>query len=62
MGGEEPSSNPRRGPFFDRTSVPTSEAGPAPSRWGTPRSSANLGGGIGQPVEAGAAAEADARA
>eukprot|EP00969_Alexandrium_andersonii_P011204 486764-Alexandrium_andersonii.AAC.1 len=49
MGGEEPSSNPSRSSFFDRTSVPATEAGPAPSRWGTPRSSASLGDGTDRP-------------
>eukprot|EP00969_Alexandrium_andersonii_P036185 1584945-Alexandrium_andersonii.AAC.1 len=51
VGGEEPSGNPWRSSFFDRASAPASEAGPAPSRWGTPRSPVSLGDWAGRAVE-----------
>eukprot|EP00969_Alexandrium_andersonii_P162264 7171936-Alexandrium_andersonii.AAC.1 len=37
VGGKEASAKPWRNAFFDRNSVPASEAGPAPSRYGAPR-------------------------
>eukprot|EP00969_Alexandrium_andersonii_P313036 13831446-Alexandrium_andersonii.AAC.1 len=44
-GGVNASTSPWRASFFEHTSQPVSEAGPAPSRYGTPPSSASQADG-----------------